>query len=928
MKKRMLSLATVAVAALGAFADTVNTTMDQFYFESKDAAGVRLKSSYEWDVSVAPGGTFTKASGTTTFRALLGQPFTTVEDWGLSDTKNIAAAAWQSVASTNFTYTHTTGNGTKYLYMFVRYFRYNLTLNAGAGTPSSYVTNNICYTNSIALPTPSRTGYDFMGWTNRTLTAALNGSKTGSDFGVADDGTNVTLYAKWTPKTFQVTFDKNGDGDAVSPATTTVTYDALYGELPSPTWTGHTFSGWFTEASGGSQVTSNTTVSITSAQNLYAHWTTNTYTVTFNANGGSTPTSSKTVTYGETYGALPTPTWEHHNFSGWFTDSSGGTKVEASDTVGQADDIMLYAQWTSDNYSVIFYDTDYQTVLLSTNVTYGTKLTPPAVTLAPNQFLKWWNDGAVNYSPIQPIEVKGNMTLYPEYQTSQATLTLVCSPESGGSAVLVEGSLSGDAGRSVMVAADPSEAYLFSEWSDGVSALTNTVTLSTNTTLTAYFSKKTLTVSFVDWDGVTSLSEQTVEYGDAAVAPDDPTNRVGYTFASWNADFSHVISNMTVVAQYAANRYTVVYDANGGGGTMTNDVFTYDQEYQLQSNNCTRVLHDFLGWASDPDAATNEVEYIDGATVSNLTAVANGTNMLYAVWQSQLSDLSVAADCDNLILKSDDKTKQWVVDDTEGYNGQGSSVKSGQAFTSLMKARIEGPGTLSFGVKTIILDGGWFGLYPGDNDYEPPFVIQHVNTDGAWKRYVYEVKGSDDSTYTWLFYSYGTGGEKDQCWLDQIHWYPNRFVTVESNKLTDDEKNAIKESILQNWDAILGANATSVSTVTATGPAVTNAVTLLEGGTLPGVEVSGASATLTFNEAVLDVLISEFSVTNLPSATLKAILSPHGTPPDVGVWGATTLTSDWSRVITTDDFSAFAAEGIVSFEFDVSTNRFFKVIAK
>ena len=151
---------------------------------------------------------------------------------------------------------------------------------------------------------------------------------------------------------------------------------------------------------------------------------------------------------------------------------------------------------------------------------------------------------------------------------------------------------------------------------------------------------------------------------------------------------------------------------------------------------------------------------------------------------------------------------------------------------------------------------------------------------------------------------------------------------MESNKLTDEEKNVVKEAILQRWDTLLGENAASISSVVAQGPAVTNAVALLKGGVLPDVEPSGSSATLTFNEGILDVLISEFSVTNLPSATLKATLSPHGSRPNVGVWGAPTLTSDWSQIESEGDFSKFAAEGIVSFEFNVSTNRFFKVIAK
>lgn len=69
-------------------------------------------------------------------------------------------------------------------------------------------------------------------------------------------------------------------------------------------------------------------------------------TVKFNANGGSTSTTSKTVTYGNTYGTLPTPTKSGYNFNGWYTASSGGSKVTSSTSVTATSDHTLYAQWT------------------------------------------------------------------------------------------------------------------------------------------------------------------------------------------------------------------------------------------------------------------------------------------------------------------------------------------------------------------------------------------------------------------------------------------------------------------------------------------------------------------------------------------------------------------------------------------------------
>ena len=63
-------------------------------------------------------------------------------------------------------------------------------------------------------------------------------------------------------------------------------------------------------------------------------WTANPYTITFNANGGSTPDpTSKSVTYDSTYGTLATTSRTGYNQTGWYTASSGGTKIETTSTV-------------------------------------------------------------------------------------------------------------------------------------------------------------------------------------------------------------------------------------------------------------------------------------------------------------------------------------------------------------------------------------------------------------------------------------------------------------------------------------------------------------------------------------------------------------------------------------------------------------------
>ena len=211
----------------------------------------------------------------------------------------------------------------------------------------SSTTKTVAYGASYGdiMPTPERIGYTFTGW----YTVSNGGTK-------VTGGTSVTtasdhaLYAHWTADTYTITFDPSGG--SVSPTSKTVTYDSTYGDMPTPTRTGYTFAGWYTASSGGTKATSTTSVATAFAHTLYAHWVANTYTVTFDSNGGSVVQTSKTVTYGATYGSLPTPTWDGHVFDGWFTEALGGVQVSELTQVEISADIAIHAHWSTWSYTV------------------------------------------------------------------------------------------------------------------------------------------------------------------------------------------------------------------------------------------------------------------------------------------------------------------------------------------------------------------------------------------------------------------------------------------------------------------------------------------------------------------------------------------------------------------------------------------------
>ncbi len=204
---------------------------------------------------------------------------------------------------------------------------------------------------------------------NVTLTTPNNNIKLTAD--VYPGGTYTFAYNKSThklgvtyPANFVVNFGKRTGGNTVTAKINNVTSFNDGTKIASGTSvtfsqsanSGYTFEGWYNAASGGTRVSTSAsyTTTISAATTIYANYTANTYTVSFNINGGSGATPDAiTVTYDAPYGALPagpTPPGAGQ-FAGWFTESSGGTLVTAETIVSTASNHTLYAQY-EDVYSV------------------------------------------------------------------------------------------------------------------------------------------------------------------------------------------------------------------------------------------------------------------------------------------------------------------------------------------------------------------------------------------------------------------------------------------------------------------------------------------------------------------------------------------------------------------------------------------------
>ena len=186
-------------------------------------------------------------------------------------------------------------------------------------------------------------------------------------------------------------------------------------------------------ASNGLGETINASHVVNETKKLYIAKGNLNYTLSYNANGGSVSQTSKTITYGSTYGTLPTPTRTGYTFNGWYTSASGGSKITSSTAMNRAANHTIYAQWTANKYTVYYNANGGSGTTAASSHTYGT-----AKNLTANGFKRTgytfngWNtktDGTgTRYTNQQSVNNltamnNGSITLYAQWSQNSYTVT-------------------------------------------------------------------------------------------------------------------------------------------------------------------------------------------------------------------------------------------------------------------------------------------------------------------------------------------------------------------------------------------------------------------------------------------------------------------------------------------------------------------------
>ena len=385
-------------------------------------------------------------------------------------------------------------------------------------------------------------------------------------------------------------------GNALSPDHKSVTYNTAYGELPTPTRTGYTFAGWYTQATGGTAVSSSTIMGAGDVT-IHAHWTANIYTVQFDKQSGSGGTASVNATYDSAMPPATAPTRAGYTFAGYYTSpNGGGTQYYDENMVSVSywnittNPSTLYAKWTVKQYTVNLDKQSGTGGTSSVTVNYDSDM--PSAT-APSRtgytfkgYYSEQNGGGTQYyaedmNSAHNWDIDTNPSaLYAKWEANKCTINLDKQGGSGGTAYVT-----GTYDSAMPSATAPSRTgYTFAGYYT-----------SPNGGGTQYYDENMVSVSY--WNITTNPS--------------------------------------TLYANWTANTYTLNFDVqNGDALSPSTQSVTYDAAYGTLPTP-TRYGFAFKGWYTTPNGGSET----DTEVLTSDIYSIDGDQTIYAHWNTIVVDI-------------------------------------------------------------------------------------------------------------------------------------------------------------------------------------------------------------------------------------------------------------------------------------------------
>ena len=502
---------------------------------------------------------------------------------------------------------------------------------------------------TVTLSATENAAYKLAYWQKGTSKVSDSDGKLSLVIKATEDAAYTAFF---TNKTYTVTFH---DPSATFPEDEVQT--VTHGQpATAPDWsrTGYSLD-W---DKSFSNITADTTVN--------AQWTARQYTVTYNGNGGTPSSASKTVTYGTAYGTLASCSRTGYTFGGWWTQKTGGTKIETTTTVTITADQTLFAHWTANTYTVKFSSNGGTETMQEQPFTYDVAQALPANSFkrTGHTFTGWNTVSTGTGTAYGDRETVSNLTataggtvyLYAQWQTNTYFVRFNAN---GGEGMMVDQAFTYAQGQNLNPNLFTRGGYTFTGWCTvpgGVGGTTyldgayvNNLTEVNNSIVPLYaqWAGRAFTVTFdANGGGSPNPSSKTVNYA-STYGTLAKCSWTGHAFGGWwteKVDGSQVTETTTVkldadqtlYAHWEAAKYDIHFMPGGGTGTMADQTgIEYGTEVTLSSNAFTKGIQRFKRWQGSDGKF-----YEDGATVSNLLDTA-GVHTNTATWRN---DFLVAFD--------------------------------------------------------------------------------------------------------------------------------------------------------------------------------------------------------------------------------------------------------------------------------------------
>lgn len=333
----------------------------------------------------------------------------------------------------------------------------------------------------------------------------------------------ITWSASWNPDPFNFGTIRW----TITESTGYSGYEGAYTKGP------HTFT--FTK---GTDPGGTTGLGETEVVRLSVVFTPNSYKVTFNANGGGSPTpASKTVRYKEQYGTLATISRPGYTFLGWFTAATGGTKVNPSDVYTTLGGQTLYAHWLGNELIVTYNPNGGLSNRYFDRVRVGAYLPAlPSATWGSETTSRWFTSktGGSEVRQGDTVTQTDDFTLYAHWSIPVNTHTLTFNANGGtvsaASRTLAEGAAYGT------LPTPTRSGYTFVEWRTAPfvgELVTAATTIGTDdVTIYAIWRGNSITITLNPNGGTVSPATKSVENGSVYGILPRPT-RSGFIFDGW-----------------------------------------------------------------------------------------------------------------------------------------------------------------------------------------------------------------------------------------------------------------------------------------------------------------------------------------------------------------------------------------------------------